>query len=131
MIEIKGEWADDSIMVADVKKPSRRSLFGAAGHVTDLTWTPDSEKIIYCAAGQAYRLEPQNVNSEPLPFGAELCACHPHLPRVRVFQFVAEKFGEGPSFSRGSEPRRLFSTNIRRKAWQICDGARMDRRRTR
>ena len=30
VIEIKGEWADDSIMVADVKKLSRRTVFGAA-----------------------------------------------------------------------------------------------------
>lgn len=104
VIEIKGEWADDSIMVADVKKPSRRSLFGAAGHVTDLTWTPDSEKIIYCAAGQAYRLEPQNVNSEPLPFGAELCACHPHLPVCVCFS----------SWLKNSAKGRLFLVDLNR-----------------
>lgn len=105
VIEIKGEWADDSIMVADVTKLSRRSVFGAQGHVTDLTWTPDSEQIIYCAAGQAYRLEPQSVN-EALPFGAELCACHPHLPLCVCFS----------SWLKNSAKGRLFLVDLNRVA---------------
>jgi len=104
VIEIKGEWADDSIMVADVTKLSRRKVFDARGHVTDLTWTPDSEQIIYCAAGQAYRLEPQSVNSEPLPFGAELCVCHPHLPLCVCFS----------SWLKNSAKGRLFLIDLNR-----------------
>jgi WD40 repeat protein len=104
VIEIKGEWADDSIMVADVTKLSRRKIFGAQGHVTDLTWTPDSEQIIYCAAGQAYRLEPQSVYSEPLPFGAELCVCHPHLPLCVCFS----------SWLKNSAKGRLFLVDLSR-----------------
>ena len=104
VIEIKGEWADDSIMVADVKKLSRRTVYGAQGHVTDLTWTPDSERIIYCAAGQAYRLEPQNLSPEPLPFGAELCACHPHLPLCVCFS----------SWLKNSAKGRLFLVDLNR-----------------
>jgi WD40 repeat protein len=104
VIEIKGEWADDSIMVADVTKLSRRKVFDAQGHVTDLTWTPDSEQIIYCAAGQAYRLEPGSVNSEALPFGAELCECHPHLPLCVCFS----------SWLKNSAKGRLFLVDLSR-----------------
>ncbi len=104
VIEFKGEWADDSIMVADVTKPSRRALFVAAGHVTDLTWTPDSEQLVYCAAGQAYRLQPENVNSEPLPFGAELCTCHPHLPLCVCYS----------SWLKNSAKGRLFLVDLSR-----------------
>lgn len=104
VIEIKGEWADDSILVADVTKLSRRAVFGAQGHVTDLTWTPDSEQIIYCAAGQAYRLEQQSANSEPLPFGAELCVCHPHFALCVCFS----------SWLRNSAKGRLFLVDLSR-----------------
>jgi WD40 repeat protein len=106
VIEIKGEWADDSIMVADVTKLSRRKVFGARGHVTDLTWTPGSEQIVYCAAGQAYRLEPQSVNSEALPFGAELCVCHPHLPLCVCFS----------SWLKNSAKGRLFLVDLSRSS---------------
>ena len=104
MIEIKGEWADDSILVADVNTLSRRKVFGAQGHVTDLTWTPDSQQIIYCSAGQAYRLEPDSVNAEPLAFGAELSACHPHLPLCVCFS----------SWLKNSAKGRLFLTDLSR-----------------
>jgi hypothetical protein len=104
VIEIKGEWADDSILVTDVATLKRRSVFGAPGHVTDLTWTPDSEQIIYCSAGQAYRLEPGAVNYDPLPFGAELCACHPHLPLCVCFS----------SWLKNSAKGRLFLADLSR-----------------
>jgi WD40 repeat protein len=109
VIEIKGEWGDDSIMVADVTKLSRRTVFGAQGHVTDLTWSPDSEQIIYCAAGQAYRIEPQSVNSEALPFGAELCVCHPHLALCVCFS----------SWLKNSAKGRLFLVDLSR--WTVFD----------
>jgi WD40 repeat protein len=104
VIEFRGEWADDSIVVADVATLSRRKVFGAQGHVTDLTWTPDSEQIIYCSAGQAYRLEPGSVNAEPLTFGAELCVCHPHLPLCVCFS----------SWLKNSAKGRLFLTDLNR-----------------
>ncbi|MGH9746287.1 MAG: hypothetical protein ACRD59_09285 [Candidatus Acidiferrales bacterium] len=104
VIETKGEWADDSILVADVATLSRRSVFGAAGHVTDLTWTPDGEQIIYCSAGQAYRIEQGAAAYDPLPFGAELCACHPHLPMCVCFS----------SWLKNSAKGRLFLVDLSR-----------------
>ena len=54
VIEIRGDWADDSIVLADVPRCAHKMCFRRKGHITDLTWTPDSRQIIYCAAGQAY-----------------------------------------------------------------------------
>ena len=130
VIEIKGEWADDSIMVADVKKLSRRTVYGAPGHVTDLTWTPDSEQIIYCAAGQAYRLEPQNRDFGAAAVWRGTMRLPSAFAALRLLQFVAEKFGQGPAVFGGLESRPPCSTNIRRKVWPICDGARTDRKPT-
>jgi hypothetical protein len=78
--EIRGEWADDLIVVFDTPALRKRDVLQAQGHITDLTWTHDSQQILYSAAGQAYRLPLNKMEFETLPFGAELCACHPHLP---------------------------------------------------
>jgi WD40 repeat protein len=98
VIEFKGEWADDSILVADVATMKRRTVFGASGHVTDLTWTPDGQQIIYCSAGQAYRIKAGATNYDPLPFGAELCACHPHLPLCVCFSSWLKNSAKGRLF---------------------------------
>ena len=80
VVEMEGEWADDSIVVLDVPTLRRLRVFPAQGHVTGLAWTFDSRNLIYCSGGQAYRLSSDSPASEPLPFGAELVACHPRLP---------------------------------------------------
>jgi WD40 repeat protein len=84
-LEFKGDWADDSILIADVPSIQKRNVFQAQGHITDLSWTPDSERIIYCAGGQSYRLIVAAMTSEQMQFGAELCVCHPFLPLCVCF----------------------------------------------
>jgi WD40 repeat protein len=105
VVEIQGEWADDSIVVFDAPSLQNQRAFGAQGHITDLTWTPDSGQIVYCAAGQAYRLEVSSMVFEPLPFGAELCVCHPHLPLCVCFS----------SWLKNSAKGRLFLTDLSRQ----------------
>jgi Tol biopolymer transport system component len=101
---IQGEWADDSILIAESHTLQNQSLFQAQGHITDLTWTPDSRQIVYCAAGQAYRLAAGSPDFEPLPFGAELCVCHPHLPLCVCFS----------SWLKNSAKGRLFLVDLNR-----------------
>jgi WD40 repeat protein len=103
-VEIKGDWADDAIVVMDVPMLRKQNVFTAQGHITDLTWTPDGQKIVYCAAGQAYRLDARTPEFEPLPFGAERCACHPHLPLCLCFS----------SWLKNSAKGRLFLVDLNR-----------------
>ena len=105
VIEIRGDWADDSIVLADVPALRTQNVFQAQGHITDLTWTPDSRQIIYCAAGQAYSLDVESLAFEPLPFGAELCVCHPHLPLCICYS----------SWLKNSAKGRLFIVDLGRQ----------------
>jgi hypothetical protein len=105
VIEIHGDWADDSIVLADVPALRKQNVFQAQGHITDLTWTPDSKQIVYCAAGQAYQLDAQSMSFESLPFGAELCVCHPHLPLCLCYS----------SWLKNSAKGRLFIVDLGRK----------------
>jgi WD40 repeat protein len=105
VIEIRGDWADDSIVLADVPALSTQNVFQTQGHITDLTWTPDSRQIIYCAAGQAYKLDVESLAFEPLPFGAELCVCHPHLPLCISYS----------SWLKNSAKGRLFLVDLNRQ----------------
>ncbi len=104
VVEIQGEWADDSIVLADLPSLQNQLLFQGHGHITDLSWTPDNREIVYCAAGQAYRLAASTLEFEPLPFGAELCECHPHLPLCLCFS----------SWLKNSAKGRLFLVDLNR-----------------
>lgn len=79
VVEFQGEWADDSLLLARAPNLRRSRVFQAQGHITDLSWTPDNQQIVFCAAGQAYLLERHHQESAPLAFAAELCDCHPTL----------------------------------------------------
>jgi hypothetical protein len=105
VIEIHGDWADDSIVLAEVPTLRKQNAFQAQGHITDLTWTPDSQQLVYCAAGQAYQLDAQSMCFESLPFGAELCVCHPHLPLCLCYS----------SWLKNSAKGRLFLVDLSRK----------------
>jgi hypothetical protein len=102
--QIQGEWADDSILLAPPTSLQNHCLFQGQGHITDLSWTPDSCHIIYCAAGQAYRLLASTFEFEPLPFGAELCACHPQLLLCLCFS----------SWLKNSAKGRLFLVDLKK-----------------
>jgi hypothetical protein len=99
-VEISGEWADDSILLALLPSFQQRNIFPAQGHITDLTWTPGSRHILYCAAGQAFRVNVQteSLESEPLPFGAELISCHPHRPLCVCFSSWLKNSAKGRLF---------------------------------
>ncbi|MGH9716564.1 MAG: hypothetical protein ACRD4R_07545 [Candidatus Acidiferrales bacterium] len=104
VVEIDGEWADDSIAVLEVASLRKQSVFHGQGHITDLSWTYDCRQIIFCSAGQASRLAADTMQPEPLPFGAELCACHPHLPICLCFS----------SWLKNSAKGRLFLVDLNR-----------------
>ncbi len=104
VVEIEGEWADDSIVVLDVPALKRHQVIPAQGHITDIAWTPDSRQLIYCSAGQAYRVAGRSTEPEALPFGAELCACHPRLPICLCFS----------SWLKNSAKGRLFLVDLNR-----------------
>jgi WD40 repeat protein len=102
VVEVEGEWADDSIVLLDVPTLRRVRAFQAQGRITGLAWTSDSRQMIYCSAGQAYRLTSESPQSESLPFGAEIVACHPHLPVCLCFS----------SWLRSSAKGRLFLADL-------------------
>ncbi|HXJ18215.1 MAG TPA: hypothetical protein VNM68_13595 [Candidatus Polarisedimenticolia bacterium] len=104
VVEIEGEWADDSIAFLSVPALRRQQVFHAQGHITDLAWTFDSRRLVYCSAGQANVLAAETMESAPLPFGAELCACHPHLPLCLCFS----------SWLKNSAKGRLFLVDLNR-----------------
>jgi hypothetical protein len=104
VVEIEGDWADDSIAILEVPSLRKQNVFHAQGHVTDLAWTYDSRQIILCAAGQASRLAAETMEPEALPFGAELCACHPHLPLCLCYS----------SWLKNSAKGRLFLVDLHR-----------------
>jgi WD40 repeat protein len=99
-VEVSGEWADDWILLADLPSFQQRSLIPAQGHITDLTWTPDGRQILYCAAGQAFRVaaEAEVPESESLPFGAELIACHSQRPLCVCFSSLLKNSAKGRLF---------------------------------
>jgi WD40 repeat protein len=97
-VEIKGEWADDSILFVGVPSFQQQGLFQAEGHITDLTWSPDSRRLFYCAAGQAYRVDAQSLESDSLPFGAEISACNPHRPLFVCFSSWLKNSAKGRLF---------------------------------
>jgi len=104
VVEIEGEWADDSLAILEIPSLRKQNVFHAQGHITDLAWTYDSRQIIFCSAGQASRLTADTMEPEPLPFGAELCACHPHLPICLCFS----------SWLKNSAKGRLFLVDLNR-----------------
>jgi len=104
VVEIEGEWADDSIVVLEVPTLRRQRAFQAQGRITGLAWSFDSTQLVYCSAGQAYRLTSDRPEAESLPFGAELVACHPHLPICLCFS----------SWLRNSAKGRLFVADLNR-----------------
>ncbi len=85
VVELRGEWADDLVFFASLPSLRRQNTFQAQGHITDLSWTPDNQQIIFCAAGQAYLLSRRSPDQVQLPFAAELCRCHPSLRLAACF----------------------------------------------
>jgi hypothetical protein len=104
VLRFAGEWADDAVAFVTVPSLEVRHVFAAQGSVTDLSWSYDSQQLIFCASGQAYRIGAGAPQPAALPFGAELCACHPHLPLCLCFS----------SWLKNSSKGRLFLVDLRR-----------------
>ena len=104
VVRVEGEWADDSIVLFEVPTLRRQHVFEAQGRVTDISWAFDGRQLIFCSAGQAYRLVANTMQPDPLPLGAELCACHPHLPLCLCFS----------SWLKNSAKGRLFLIDLER-----------------
>ena len=98
VVEIEGDWADDSVVLLGLPSLRDQNVFNAPGHITDIAWTCDSRQLILCSAGQAFRAAPESVEPEPLPFGAELCVCHPSLPLGLFFSSWLKNSAKGRLF---------------------------------
>jgi len=106
--EFQGEWADDSIAIVDVPGMREQMTHPAQGHITDMAWTPDGQRIVYCAAGQAYRLDVETIEAEALPFGAEWAACHPELPVCVCYSGWLKNSAKGRLFLADLRTMRVF-----------------------
>ena len=103
-VHINGEWADDLIVLLGTRTLRKKMLFEAQGAVTDMTWSNDGHRFVYCSAGQAYGVDPLSAECTSLPFGGEQCAWHPHLPICLFFS----------SWLRSSAKGRLFLADMNR-----------------
>jgi WD40 repeat protein len=104
VVQIGGEWADDMIVFLSTPDLRRKITFEVQGRVTDLTWSNDGTRLVYCSAGQSYGIDPVSAESTALPFGGEQCAWHPHLPICLFFS----------SWLRSSAKGRLFLVDMNR-----------------
>lgn len=97
-VEIGGEWADDLIGFLDAATLEKKSVFEAQGRVTDLAWSNDGQRLVYCSAGQAYGIDPVSAECTSLPFGGEQCAWHPHLPICLFYSSLLKNSAKGRLF---------------------------------
>lgn len=104
VLEIGGEWADDLIVFLGTQNLEKKITFEAQGRVTDIAWSNDGNRLVYCSAGQAYGIDPLSAECTALPFGGEQCAWHPHLPICLFFS----------SWLRSSAKGRLFLVDMNR-----------------
>ena len=88
VVEIRGDWADDSIVFADAATLAKKNVFHAQGHITDLAWTPDGSQIEIGTIGRegmsAFPLlmgavAPTTGFPATLPFGVNLSALSSRL----------------------------------------------------
>ncbi|HUO36257.1 MAG TPA: hypothetical protein VMU43_14815 [Candidatus Acidoferrum sp.] len=106
--EFQGEWADDSITIVDVPGMSEQLTHPVQGHVTDIAWARDGRELVYCASGQAYRLDLETMDAEALPFGAEWCASHPELPVCVCYSGWLKNSAKGRLFLVDLQTLRVF-----------------------
>jgi WD40 repeat protein len=80
VLEYDGDWSDDSVLLLRVPTLEIGARFETTGHVTQLSWSGDGRRLIFCASGQVYSLDMESEAITSLPFAAEMCQCHPTLP---------------------------------------------------
>jgi WD40 repeat protein len=104
VVQVGGEWADDAIVFLSTPELRKKIAFEVQGRVTDLTWSNDGNRLVYCSAGQACGIDPISNECAALPFGGEQCAWHPQLPVCLFFS----------SWLRSSAKGRLFLVDMNR-----------------
>lgn len=102
VLEFDGDWSDDSVILARVPTLEISDRFETAGHVTQLSWSSDGQRIIFCASGQAHSLDLTRKAIDSLPFAAEMVQCHPSLPLCGFYN----------SWLKNAAAGRIFITDL-------------------
>ncbi|HTW23837.1 MAG TPA: hypothetical protein VMD78_09565 [Candidatus Baltobacteraceae bacterium] len=108
VVRMEGEWADDALVLFDVPTLRKLHAFQAQGRITDASWAFDGKQVIFCSAGQAYRLLADTMQPDALPLGAELCACHPHFPLCVCYSSWLKNSAKGRLFLIDLEKLAVF-----------------------
>ena len=106
VLEFDGDWSDDSILFVRVPTLEIAGTFETSGHVTQLSWSSDGRRLIFCASGQVYSLDVDSGAIVSLPFAAEMCCCHPTLPLCGFYN----------SWLKSSAAGRIFVADLQRNA---------------
>lgn len=104
VLEFDGDWSDDSVLFLRVPTLEIAGRFETTGHVTELSWSGDGRRLIFCASGQVYSLDVESETITSLPFAAEMCHCHPSLPLCGFYN----------SWLKSSAAGRIFIADLQR-----------------
>ncbi|HKF51493.1 MAG TPA: WD40 repeat domain-containing protein [Candidatus Acidoferrales bacterium] len=104
VLEFDGDWSDDSILFVRVPTLEIVKKFETTGHVTQLSWSGDGRRLVFCSSGQAYSLDSDSEAITSLPFAAEMCQCHPTLPLCGFYN----------SWLKNSAAGRIFVADLQR-----------------
>ncbi|MGC1105649.1 MAG: WD40 repeat domain-containing protein [Candidatus Acidiferrales bacterium] len=104
VLEFDGDWSDDSVLFVRVPTLEIAGRFETSGHVTQLSWSSDGRRLIFCASGQVCSLDVESETITLLPFAAEMCHCHPSLPLCGFYN----------SWLKNSAAGRIFVADLQR-----------------
>lgn len=104
VLEYDGDWSDDSVLLLRVPTLEIADRFETTGHVTQLSWSSDGRRLVFCASGQVYCLDTESEAITSLPFAAEMCQCHPALPLCGFYN----------SWLKNSAAGRIFIADLQR-----------------
>lgn len=108
VLHMEGEWADDAIVWLSVPALKPIRAVHARGRITDLAWASGGQQVVFCSAGQAYRFVQGTTEPEALPFGAELCVCHPNFPLCLCFSSWLKNSAKGRLFLADLDTLAIF-----------------------
>lgn len=104
VLEFDGDWSDDSILFVRVPTLEVSKTFETTGHVTQLSWSNDGRRLVFCSSGQAYSLDVGSEAITSLPFAAEMCQYHPTRPLCGFYN----------SWLKNSAAGRIFVADLQR-----------------
>lgn len=114
VLELDGEWSDDAVLLLRVPTLEISTRLEASGQVTQISWSSDVRRLIFCASGQACSADPRSGAITSLPFAAEMCQCHPSRPLCAFYN----------SWSKNSAAARIFIVDLQRNS--VIDECRAD-----